>query len=328
MLMRRSGSMGLACAAAMGVATLCGSTLCNLATAQVGTTWPEFRYAGVLAQDAMLQGKIPEPDGRAARSNQDVFQVKPVKVTPGEFVEEQPVGEYDQPQWTTFRRFPATRVYLQTPPGGVQFEQWFEFRKQKDKRGDDETRVRQELEFGLGNRMQLDLYLREEHVRDGVNSSYEFAGYSAELRYALADWDKIWGNPTLYFEWIFNDNDADKIEPKLLFGGEIAAGWHWGLNLIHERTLAGHPDRTEEEAASVSISRTIIDQKFSVGATSTVSYESEPGAPQRERTREWMVGPSLQFIPHERAALNIEPLFGLTGESKRLKLFVVFSWHF
>lgn len=302
-------------------------TCATAAHAQIPAGWPEFRYAVSAAQDAVTKGRIPEPPRQEELRRDDVFRMKTVEVTPGELIEEQPVGEYDQPLWTTFRRFPSTRVYLQTPPGGVQFEQWFELRKKKDRRGDDETRLRQELEFGLGNRMQLDLYMRESHIRDGVDSTYDMTGYSAELRYALADWDEIWGNPTLYFEWIFNDGDADKIEPKLLLGGELARGWHWGVNFIHERTLAGRDSRTEEEAVTASISRTIVDNKFSVGATTAFSYESEPGAP-RERTREWLLGPSFQLIPHERAAINIEPLWGLTGESKRLKLFVVFSWHF
>lgn len=278
-----------------------------------------------------VHGNIPkqQPAGTMQLGGQgsDVFDVKTVEVRPGELREEQAVGEYEQPLWTTFRRFPSTRVYLQTPPGGVQFEQWFEFR---DKRGDDdsETRVRQEFEFGLGHRLQLDLYMRELHVRDGQDSSFEWAGYSAELRYALADWDEIFANPTLYFEYIFQDGDYDKIEPKLLFGGEITQAWHWGVNLIHERTLADYDDRVEELAASGSVSRTIVDSLFSVGATMTYSYESEPGAPERERTREWMVGPSFQFIPHPRAAINVEPLWALNDEGKRFKCFVVFSWHF
>lgn len=301
----------------------------GIAAAQTPGIYPELRYSFAATQDAMLKGQVPvNPHRRSPEEERDVFEVNKVDVTPGEHYEELPVGEYDQPLWTTFRRFPSTRVYLQTPPGGVQFEQWFEFRKKKDHDGEDETRVRQELEFGLGHRMQLDMYLREEHVRDGVNSTYDLVGYSAELRYALADWDEIWGNPTIYFEWIFNDGDADKIEPKLLFGGEVCPGWHWGANLIHERTLtASQEQRTEEYAATASISRIIIDSIFSVGATTTFSYEVEPGQP-RERTEEWMLGPSFQFIPHERAAINIEPLWGLTAESKRMKIFVVFSWHF
>lgn len=34
----------------------------------------------------------------------------------GVLTEEQPVGPYNQPEWTTHRRFPSTRVYLQTKP--------------------------------------------------------------------------------------------------------------------------------------------------------------------------------------------------------------------
>ena len=152
--------------AVAGALAACG----GLAAAQSPNVYPELRYTFAAAQDAMLKGNVPEnPHRRTPEEEKDVFQVNTVDVTPGEYYEEMPVGEYEQPQWTTFRRFPSTRIYLQTPPGGVQFEQWFEFRKKKDNGGDDETRVRQELEFGLGHRLQLDLYMREEHVRDGVN---------------------------------------------------------------------------------------------------------------------------------------------------------------
>ena len=165
-------------------------------------------------------------------------------------------------------------------------------------------------------------------MRDDEDSTYEWAGYSAEIRYALADWDVIWGNPTLYFEWVFNDGESDVIEPKLLLGGEITTGWHWGSNLIHERSLDNHDDHFEEWAATLSISRTILDELFSIGATGAYTYVSEPGSPQREYLQEVHVGPSFQIIPHPRAALNLEPLWGLTNDSKRFKMFIVFSWHF
>jgi hypothetical protein len=292
--------------------------------------WGDFSFTGSLAQDQPGKVLTPPPAGSQAPPK-DVFQVQQVEVRPGEYREELPVGTYGQPLWTTFRRFPTTRVYLQTPEGGAQFEQWVEIRKPKGTNGGDTTRLRQELEFGLGNRMQFDVYLREEHVRDGVNSTMEWQGTSFELRYALADWDEIWGNPTLYFEYIFNDDShggADAIEPKILFGGEIAAGWHWGANLIHERSLAGYNDRTEEYSVTASVSRTIVDQFFSAGATGSIVYASEPGSPHREYAGEAYLGPSFQLIPHPRAAFTFEPLWGCTNESKRMKIFLVFSWHF
>src|ERR1041385_3013737 len=43
---------------------------------------------------------------------------------PGWQQEEQPVGENEQPEWTTRRRFSTTRVYV-LPPWQFEFEQWW-----------------------------------------------------------------------------------------------------------------------------------------------------------------------------------------------------------
>ena len=37
-----------------------------------------------------------------------------------------------------------------------------------------------------------------------------------ELRWAFADWGKIWGNPTIYLEWKGEDAAPDHVEGKLL----------------------------------------------------------------------------------------------------------------
>lgn len=304
-------------------ATLAVAAVAGTARAQSPSPWPEISLAGLWAQDGAGKGKVLEKPNDLALglhgSQGDVFQAKPVEVRAGEYKEEAPVGEYDQPQWTTFRRFPLTRVYLQTPPGGAQFEQWFEFRTDKHGGSTDETRLRQELEFGLGHGLQLDMYLRESH--------FDLTGYSAEIRWAPWNWDEVWGNPTLYFEYIFKDQDHDGIEPKLLLGGELAPGWHWGANFIYERTLAGYDQRTEEESVTYSISHTIVDGVFSAGATAAFNYESGPDSPLRERTHELYLGPSFQLIPTPRASIDLEPVWGLTGESHRYKIFLVFSWH-
>jgi hypothetical protein len=315
------------------------ASLAPRAGAQSANLYPELSLASANAAQDAAKPSIPEkPREDLQLPQKDVFQAKTVEVKAGELKEEQPVGEYDQPVWSTFRRFPSTRVYLQTPPGGAQFEQWIQMRNPKDN-SNAETRLSQELEFGLGHRMQLDLYMNELHVRDGVNSTYNWSGYSMELRYALADWDQIWGNPTLYLEYLFNDQNhdgADGIEPKLLFGGEIATGWHWGVNFAHERTFAGSNDVVSETSYFGSISYTIVDSAFSVGASSEVTYEGAPsdpapppGAPaSRDHGVAVYLGPSFQLIPHPRASLSLEPLWGLTGSSLRSKTFIVFTWHF
>ncbi len=307
--------------------------LAGIASAQSTSIFDPSNWTGAVATDPPQDkgGMLEKPQEDSRDPHRDVFQAKQVDVQAGELREERPVGDYDQPQWTTFRRFPSTRIYLQTPPGGVQFEQWVQFRNSKEPGVPSEERLSQELEFGLGHRFQLDLYMNELHVRDGANSTFDWSGYAAEIRYALADWDKIWGNPTLYLEYTLNDQNhdgPDDIEPKLLFGGEIAPGWHWGANLVHERSLAGENDRTEESSFVASVSRTIEDEVFSVGASGEVTYESSPGTTTKNHDFSVLVGPSFQFLPNGRASLNLEPLFGLTGDSLRSKVYLIFTWHF
>ena len=321
-------------AAICGLAAVVPALAADDASAQSSSVFDPANWTSAWAPDPMQAqdagGRLEKPR-EETRDQKDVFEAKQVEVKAGELREERAVGEYDQPQWTTFRRFPTTRVYLQTPPNGVQFEQWVQFRNSKESGKSDETRLSQELEFGLGNRFQLDLYMNQLHVRDGTNSSYEWSGYAAELRYALADWDEIWGNPTLYFEYIFNDanhDGSDAIEPKILFGGEITTGWHWGANLVHERTLAGENDRIEEYALTASISKTVVDEVFSIGASGELTYEVEGGSPTKEYGLSCLIGPSFQFLPNKRASLNLEPLFGVTGDSLRSKVYLIFTWHF
>lgn len=260
-------------------------------------------------------------------------RVQTVTVVADALKEEYLVGPYQQPEWTQHRRFPSTRVYLQQPPGGVEFEQWFEIRVPKKGGKNNVARISEEFEFGLAHHLQLDIYSRSEYTRHrgsqtASSNTLSWRGWSAELRWAVADWDEVWGNPTFYFEYTLFNGGAEVIEPKLLLGGELASGWHWGMNFVHERSLAGKPDRAEEYKVTGGISHSLIDTEVSVGLAGETAYvvEREMGVATRER--ELHVGPSIQFRPVPKAHFDIEALWGLTGQSKRAKIFVVFGWDF
>jgi hypothetical protein len=244
--------------------------------------------------------------------------------------EEALVGPYQQSEWTQHRRFGTTRIYVQQPPGGVEFEHWLEVRIPKAGAREWEVRMRDEFEFGLGNRIQLDLYLLTEFVQqhDEISNTFDWRGWSAEIRYALADWNVIPGNPTLYFEYIFRNNAENFIEPKLLLGGEFCGGLHWGLNFVYERELGNSENRTEEYKLTGGLSFMIIDQKLSIGPAFEWAYEVEWDNHVASRSREFHAGPSIQIRPIPKAHINIEPLWGFTGESKRLKMFIIFGWDF
>ena len=133
-------------------------------------------------------------------------------------VEAVPVGPFQQPEWTTARRFPTTRIYLQQTPWDVGVEQWV---KSQWPRGEAPNYLfEEEIELGLPGRLQADLY--ENWICDKAGK-VQHDSVSTEMRWAFADWGKLPGNPTVYAEWTFRNPSlgADRYEVKLLLGDHI-----------------------------------------------------------------------------------------------------------
>lgn len=235
--------------------------------------------------------------------------------------EEQRVGAYRQPRWTATRRFPTTRVYV-VPQGKVEFEAWIRPTWKDD--GTVEMRSLWEMEFGLPHRFQLDLYLRTDQVLDPGGSASS-QGQQIEVRWAWADWGRIWGNPTFYLEWVNRYDEPDKIEPKLLLGGQLAEGLHAGANLVAELELGGA--REYEYEVTAGLSRTIHDSRLALGVESRCAI-SDVAADRGRFTENLRLGPSLQFRPLDQMTVNVAPLFGLTSDSDDAQLFVNVGWEF
>lgn len=307
-------------------------------------------------QANLANGKLPSVF--AEEDSEQGKQDETRTVTADKLQDELPVGPYKRPMWTLHRVSPTTRIYLQVDPGEVEFEQWLDMRftKARGKAQEDHIRMSQEFEFGLGGRFQLDLYYNTKWVRNGgQDATLTVRGWAAELRYALADWGVIPGNPTLYLEYIlWNNNPNDgtpgdeasaSIEPKLLLGGEISRGWHWGANFFYERTFN---NSVREHGVTASVLHTIVDGLFTAGVTTKFVYESDNiGSDQAgtERSHELYLGPSFQLrlvsqetemevngvktkIARAKGHLDLEPIFGLTGDSSRVQVLLVFGWDF
>lgn len=296
-------------------------------------TAPSDDLADVLArQPVMLLSQIANPaDQMRAPTSQPASQpfeggpVNPWELPPvtvygrAPLREEDRVGSYAQPRWTTDRRFAETRIYVR-PEGALEFEYWLI--PTVNRKGPSEVQQQYELEFGLPGRFQLDLYL----INDRLGSSGKtFVNSSVELRYALADWNKIWGNPTLYVEYTFQDQAPDAIETKLLLGGEITSRWHWGTDLTFEHVTGGDAESTYEMTNGVSY--TVIDSRFSVGAEFKLQFIDVHGHRGRF-TDHTLLGPSLQYRPLQRMHIDLVPLIGLTHESPALQAYLVLGWDF
>lgn len=283
----------------------------RLALAQDAIPSPQHQAEGNAAE---ARGGSNEPSANpwpAHAWELPALQVRGARSSP--LREEDRVGSYGQPRWTANRRFPTTRVYV-VPAGKFEFEWWNRWQAPLEhivgSCGEDDCTGRKlktqyEFEMGLGYHLQLDLYLQT--VQDGPTSPTVIDEEKFEVRWALADWGVIPGNPTLYLEWARHSADVDFLEAKLLFGGEIATGWHWGANLVGEFGLGGGLEKAYQIA--LGLSRTISDECFSLGLETKFELANERGQ-DFGHTREFLVGPSLSWSPVPPAHILFAPLIG------------------
>jgi hypothetical protein len=260
---------------------------------------------------------VPDPHLRS-------FEMPPIEVTgQAPLKEEDLIGSYQQPRWTAARRFGETRVYV-VPKGTAEFEYWLI--PERGRNGVTQTESDYEFEFGLPHRIQIDIYAVGHQT--GNAGTFGIDGQKLEIRYALADWGKLFGNPTLYAEWKDISGAPSHFEGKLLLGGQMAPRWHWGSNFVWEHELGGPKENSNEWTTGVSYSA--ADTKASLGVETQlalVNHETAPGT-RGPFSKEFLIGPSTQLRPLPQVHLDLAPLFGTTKAASRVKFFVVFGWEF
>ncbi len=234
--------------------------------------------------------------------------------------ESTPIGSTRRPEWTSARRFTNTRVYIQQEPWEVGVESWWRIKHHRD--GTVSNRLLEEVEIGLPYRMQLDLYT---DIEGDNNARFHYQSFNVELRWALADWGQIWGNPTFYGEYKFADSHwaPDVYEFKVLFGDEFAKRWHWGVNFVWEAEVGG--EREQEFQVTGGLSYTVIDSKFGVGVE--FLYDRSTVASGRgDDSNSLNIGPSLQFRPTERLHVDLTCMFGTNADADKQVGYIVVGY--
>ncbi len=240
----------------------------------------------------------------------------------GSLLEEQPADESGRPEWTSARRFPGTRVYIQKAPWEFGVESWWRIKHKRN--GTVAHRVLQEVEIGLPGRLQLDLYAQEE---GSPGTHFHFHSFNVELRWAPWEWGKVWGNPTLYAEYKFADDHwgPDVYEFKLLLGDQLAPRWHWGVNFVWESETGG--EREQEFQITGGLSYTVIDSKLSVGVEAFYDRDTVKG--QRSNPAHmFALGPSLQWRVNKNLHVDLNCQFGLNRATERQIAYLVVGYDF
>lgn len=209
----------------------------------------------------------------------------------------------------------------------------------------------QEIEIGLPNRFGLAFENSIENHRGRTQDRT----FSVEARYALADWNVIPLNPTVFVEYKFGlghilhdegppepmgkgEAEAflmehkplpDAVEVRFLFAQDFSNEVEWAANIFVEQEIGG--DRGQEVGFAQSIMFPILLPKERLKVGAEMQYTSFTDSGLRDegtKSARVVIGPTAAWKPTKNTRLDVSPLFGVTDDAPRASVFVVFSMLF
>ena len=258
--------------------------------------------------------------------------------------EEVPSAYGAPPGFSRSRFSNITQAYV-LPPWAFFFGEIYE--GQGFRHGPPDHLFTQEIEMGLPYRFGVAAEGKFERFNGGGGAET----VSLEARWALADWNKIPLNPTLFAEYKFGVGTIrheegppppageeeeeeggppkvpDAYEFRLLLAQDFGERVEWAMNWFFEKENTG--DRGREWGFSQSAMTPILlpNERLKVGVEmeyKNFTVKDTRGDPQHT----FIIGPTLAWKPTPQTRLDISPLFGCTDDSPVADVFVVFSWLF
>jgi len=210
----------------------------------------------------------------------------------------------------------------------------------------------QEIEIGLPARFGIAF---ENSIENHRGRSQERT-FSVEGRYALADWNKIPLNPTIFVEYkagigdILHDEGPpepmgkgeakqfldehmplpDAYEVRLLLAQDFGNNVEWALNGFFEQEIGGDRGREVGFAQSLMFPILLPNERLKVGAEMQFTSFTDAGIREGGESPSYrcVIGPTIAWKPSKNTRLDVSPLFGVTDDSPRASVFVVFSMLF
>src|SRR6516164_11176769 len=232
------------------------------------------------------------------------------------------------------------------PPWSFFFGELFE--GQGFRHGPPDYLFTQEIEMGLPYRFNV----AAETELERFNGGGGVQTVSLEARWALADWNKIPLNPTIFAEYKFGvgtirheevppppgggeDEEEeggppkvpDAYEVRLLLAQEFFGRFEWAMNWFFEKENTG--DRGREWGFSQAAMTPVLlpNERLKVGLEMeyrNLTVKDTRGDPLNSFT----IGPTVAWKPSAHTRLDISPLFGCTAGAPVADVFVAFSWLF
>jgi hypothetical protein len=203
----------------------------------------------------------------------------------------------------------------------------------------------QEVEMGLPHRFGL----AAETELERFNGGGGFQTVSLEGRYALADWNKIPLNPTLFAEYKFGvgtirheegpppppgeEEDEESGPPKvpdayefrLLLAEDFGERVEWAMNWFFEKENTGDRGREWGFAQSATMPVLLPHEQLKVGVEmeyKNFTVKDTRGDPMHS----FVIGPTAAFRPSKNTRFDVSTLFGCTADAPAVQVFAVFSF--
>jgi hypothetical protein len=275
---------------------------------------------------------------------QEAVTTQTIKVTG----EEVPSSYGATPGFSRSRFSNLTQAYV-LPPGAVFAGLIYQGDALKFNRPD--HMLTQEIEIGLPHRFGIAFENSIENFRGRTQDRT----FSAELRYALADWNVIPLNPTIFVEYkvglgdILHDEGPpaplekgealaflmehkplpDAVEVRFLFAQDFSNNVEWAANIFVEQEIGGDRGREVGFAQSLMFPILLPNERLKVGAE--MQYISFTDSGLREEgasSPRVVIGPTIAWKPSKNTRVDVSPLLGVTDDAPRASVFVVFSMLF
>jgi hypothetical protein len=210
----------------------------------------------------------------------------------------------------------------------------------------------QEIEIGLPARFGIAF----ENSIESFRGHTQERTFSIEGRYALADWNKIPLNPTIFVEYKFGVGNIlhdegppealakgeaeeflaeheplpDAVEVRLLLAQDFGNHVEWALNGFLEQEVGGDRGREVGFAQSFLVPIILPRERLKVGAEMQFTSFTDAGirAGDEDPSYRCVIGPTLAWKPTKNTRLDVSALFGVTDDSPRASVFVVVSMLF
>ena len=207
----------------------------------------------------------------------------------------------------------------------------------------------QEVEIGLPHRFGIAFENSTEIFRRNTQDRT----FSIEGRYALADWNKIPLNPTIFLEYKFgvgtithdegppeplpkgeaeeflseHEPLPDAIEARLLLAQEFGKV-EWALNGFFEQEIGGDRGREVGFAQSLMFPIFLQNERLKVGAEMNFTVFNDRGIREENEPDSYrcVIGPTIAWKPSANTRFDLSTLFGVTDDSPRASVFLVFSY--